>query len=149
MPITVTPWRAIEATTAASLILLSSSFGLVAKSGKPAIVVVPVLSTGTTASGQPIILPSGPARVIVSTYVIAPGARLPVHRHPYPRYAYVLEGHLRVTEVKSHRATSYKKGDFIVEMIGQEHFGQNTGDGPLRLLVIDIVPKNVSNNSHP
>jgi quercetin dioxygenase-like cupin family protein len=133
----------------APLILLAPSSGLVAKTGNTAIVAAPVLSTVTTASGQPIILPSGPARVIVSTYVIAPGARLPVHQHLYPRYAYVLEGQLRVTEVKTHRATRYKKGDFVVEMIGQEHFGENIGATPLRLLVIDIVPKNVSENSEP
>jgi quercetin dioxygenase-like cupin family protein len=86
---------------------------------------------------------------MVSTYVIAPGARLPVHQHLYPRYAYVLDGQLRVIEVKTHRATSYKKGDFVIEMVGREHFGENIGATPLRLLVIDIVPKNVSENSEP
>lgn len=131
------------------LVLVSSSSGLMAKVGNPPVVVTPVLSTVTTASGQPIILPSGPARVMVSTYVIAPGARLPVHQHVYPRYAYLLDGQLRVTEVKTHRTTSYRKGDFVVEMIGQEHFGENIGDTPLRLLVIDLVPKNVNNNSRP
>ncbi len=131
------------------LVVLSSSSHLRAADGSPTVVVTPLLTTVTTASGQPIILPRGRARLIVSTYVIAPGARLPVHRHLYPRYAYVLDGQLRVTEVKTHRKFDYKKGDFVAEMIGAEHFGENTGDIPLRLLVIDLVPKNVRNNSRP
>jgi quercetin dioxygenase-like cupin family protein len=135
--------------TGALLVVLSSSSYLSAADRPPAVVVTPLLTTVTTASGQPIILPRGRARLIVSTYVIAPGARLPVHRHLYPRYAYVLDGQLRVTEVKTHRKFDYKKGDFVSEMIGAEHFGENTGDIPLRLLVIDLVPKNVRNNSQP
>ncbi len=131
------------------LVVLSSSSHLRAADKPPAVVVTPLLATVTTASGQPIILPRGRARLIVSTYVIAPGARLPVHRHLYPRYAYVLDGQLRVTEIKTHRKFDYKKGDFVAEMIGAEHFGENTGDIPLRLLVIDLVPKNVRNNSLP
>jgi quercetin dioxygenase-like cupin family protein len=144
----VTPWRA-NLLTAALLIALMPSSLLEAAEKQPAVDVTPVLTTMTTADGQPIILPKGPARLIVSTYVIAPGARLPVHRHLYPRYAYVLDGRLRVTDVKTLRKFDYKKGDFAVEMIGREHFGENIGDAPLRLLVIDIVPKNVSNNSQP
>lgn len=135
--------------TGALLVMLSSSSHLRAADGAPAVVVTPLLTTVTTANGQPIILPRGRARLIVSTYVIAPYARLPVHRHLYPRYAYVLDGQLRVTEIKTHRKFDYKKGDFVAEMIGAEHFGENTGDIPLRLLVIDLVPKNVSNNSRP
>ncbi|REF86062.1 quercetin dioxygenase-like cupin family protein [Methylovirgula ligni] len=135
--------------TGALLVVLSSPSHLRAADKPPAVVVTPLLTTVTTASGQPIILPRGRARLIVSTYVIAPGARLPVHRHLYPRYAYVLDGQLRVTEIKTHRKFDYKKGDFVAEMIGAEHFGENTGDIPLRLLVIDLVPKNVSNNSRP
>ncbi len=113
------------------------------------VIVTPLLNTLTTASGQPIILPKGRARLIVSTYEIAPGVKLPVHRHLYPRYAYVLDGQLRVTEVKTHRKFDYKKDEFAVEMVGPEHFGENTGKTPLRLLVIDIVPRNVNNNTRP
>ncbi len=131
------------------LFILSSSVHLRADDRHKAVVVTPVLTTLTTASGQPIILPEGRARLIVSTYEVAPGARLPVHRHLYPRYAYVLDGQLRVTEVKPHRKFDYKKGDFAVEMVGPEHFGENIGKTPLRLLVIDIVPRNVNNNTRP
>lgn len=134
--------------TGALLMALSSSSYLEAAGGQRAVEVTRVLTTVMTASGQPIILPKA-ARLIVSTYVIAPGARLPTYHHVYPRYAYVLDGQLRVTEVRTHRKFDYKKGDFVVEMVGLAHFGENIGSKPLRLLVIDIVPKNESYNSQP
>jgi quercetin dioxygenase-like cupin family protein len=111
----------------------------------PGVVVTPLLTTTTTASGQPITLPKGNAEVIVSTFDIAPGATLPVHKHPFPRYAYVLAGDLRVTNTDTNKSDDYKAGDFIVEMIGQWHQGTNIGAAPVKLLVIDQVDKGAAN----
>ena len=61
------------------------------------VVVKPVLSTTVTSSGQPIVLPQKDAQVIVSTYEIPPGAVLPKHKHPFPRYGYVQAGTIEVT----------------------------------------------------
>ena len=52
----------------------------------PGVVVTPILATTRTASGQRIEVPAQP-EVIVDRYEIAPGIALPMHRHPYPRYA--------------------------------------------------------------
>src|SRR5215510_10720536 len=76
------------------------------------VAVTPVLSTSTTATGQPIVLPSQHARVQVWTYDIAPGAALPEQKHPYQRYAYVLAGTLRITESQAGRSVIYRAGDF-------------------------------------
>lgn len=111
------------------------------------VVVMPIISATATAAGQPIRLPSGDARLIASMYVIAPGARLPKHHHPYPRYAYVLQGRLRVTDLKIGRSFDYKQGDVALEVVGDEHYGVSTGTMPLRLLVMDFVPKSVTNNT--
>jgi quercetin dioxygenase-like cupin family protein len=111
----------------------------VALAEEQAVVVNPVLSTTTTASGQPIALPQHDAQVMVSTYDIAPGAKLPVHKHPFPRYAYVLAGTLRVTNQETGTATDYQAGQFIVEVLDTWHFGENIGADPVRLLVIDQV----------
>ena len=72
-------------------------------------------------------------------YEIPAGAKLPVHKHPSPRYAYVLAGTLRVATADESRSWEYKAGDFIVEMIDAWHYGMNTGAEPVRLLVIDQV----------
>lgn len=109
------------------------------------VTVTPILRATTTASGQPIELPSGPVQVTVSRFEIAPGATLPVHRHPFPRYAYVISGMLRVTDVESGKATTYHAGDFIVETVGTWHYGTNIGSDQVVLIVTDQTPPDRSN----
>jgi quercetin dioxygenase-like cupin family protein len=112
-----------------------------------AVTVTPLVSVTATPSGQPITMPQGDLRVIASTYLIAPGARLPLHKHPYPRYGYVLEGTLRVTDADTHQVFTYKPGDVIVEVIGQWHFAENIGTTPVRLIIFDTVPKDDTGNT--
>ncbi|UVK45780.1 cupin domain-containing protein [Mesorhizobium sp. AR07] len=133
---------------ASALLLAVASFVLPAhaldSSGTP-VVVTPLASRTTTASGQPITLPQKNLQVLVSTYDIAPGATLPVHRHPFPRYAYVEAGRLKVTNVETGNSNTYKTGDFIIEMIGQWHQATNVGDTEVKLLVIDQVEEGAKN----
>lgn len=105
----------------------------------PKPVVRQVFSGTETASGQPLMLPQGQAEVIVSTYEIPPGAALPVHKHPFPRYAYVLAGRLAVTATDTGKVSSYGPGDFVVEMLDTWHSGTTVGDETVKLLVIDQV----------
>ncbi|WP_187971812.1 cupin domain-containing protein [Aquibium microcysteis] len=112
---------------------------------RPPVVVTPLASTNVTAAGQPIVLPRTDARVVASLFEIAPGATLPVHKHPSARYAYVLAGELLVTNVETGAATTYRAGDFIVEMIDTWHQGSAVGTGPVRLVVIDQVEGDVQN----
>ena len=114
-------------------------------SGAGQVVVTPLASTTSTASGQPITLPQKDAQVIVSSYEIPAGAQLPVHEHPFARYAYVLGGTLQVTNVETGKSNTYRPGDFIVEMIGQWHKAANVGADPVRLLVIDQVEEGAQN----
>ena len=109
------------------------------------VVVTPLASKGTTASGQPITLPQKNVEVQVASYQIAPGATLPVHKHPFPRYAYVEAGTLKVTNVETGASNTYKTGDFIIEMIGQWHQATNIGADPVKLLVIDQVEQGAKN----
>ncbi|TIX12351.1 MAG: cupin domain-containing protein, partial [Mesorhizobium sp.] len=114
-------------------------------SGANPVVVTPLADRTETASGQPITLPQKNVEVIVSTFEIAVGATLPVHKHPFPRYAYVEAGTLKVTNVETGNSNTYKTGDFIVEMIGQWHQATNIGDSPVKLLVIDQVEQGAKN----
>ncbi|MBS7698838.1 cupin domain-containing protein [Chelatococcus sp. YT9] len=135
----------IGGTTAALLVICPARAFDNHSAGMPGVVVTPLVATTITASGQPITLPKGNAEVIVSTFDIAPGATLPVHKHPFPRYAYVLAGDLRVTNTDTKKSDDYKAGDFIVEMIGEWHQGTNIGTTPVKLLVIDQVDKGAVN----
>lgn len=95
------------------------------------VVVKPVLSATTTSSGQPVVLPQKDAQVIVSTYEIPPGAVLPKHKHPFPRYAYVQAGTIEVTNLNIDKTETFKTGDFILEAVDQWHFGANKGKVPV------------------
>jgi quercetin dioxygenase-like cupin family protein len=103
------------------------------------VVVTPIRSTTVTSTGQPITPPQKNVEVAASIYDIAPGATLPVHKHPFPRYAYVLAGTLTVTNTDTGQKDTFKTGDFIVEMIDEWHFGSNAGADPVKLLVIDQI----------
>ncbi len=109
------------------------------------VTITPLLSSTVTSTGQPIVLPQKDAEVVVSIYDVVPGATLPVHKHPYPMYAYVMSGNLRVTNMETGRSDTYKPGDFILESVGQWHMGASIGSEPIRLLVINIVEKGQSN----
>ncbi|HMM63295.1 MAG TPA: cupin domain-containing protein [Mesorhizobium sp.] len=134
----------ILAPASLALMLSAGAAQALDSSGTP-VVVAPLASSTRTASGQPITLPQKNVQVLVSTYQIAPGATLPVHKHPFPRYAYVEAGTLQVTNADTGKSTTYKAGDFIVEMIGQWHRAANIGTDPVRLLVIDQVEEGTQN----
>jgi quercetin dioxygenase-like cupin family protein len=103
--------------------------------------VTPMLTTMTTSSGQPIVMPQGEVQMTVSTYEIAPGAKLPEHKHPYPRFGFVQTGTLRVTNVETEKTETFKQGSFILEAVDQWHKAENIGSDAATLLVIDVMPK--------
>jgi quercetin dioxygenase-like cupin family protein len=104
-----------------------------------------MISTSVNSSGQAINLPQGNAQVVVSTYDIAAGATLPEHKHPFPRYGYVLAGKLRVTNTDTMTDQEYKPGDFILEAVGQWHKATAVGVEPVKLLIIDMVEQGKAN----
>lgn len=112
---------------------------------KAAITVTPVATADSTATGQPIRLPQGDVEMVVAIYEIAPGAVLPEHRHPYPRYAYVQQGTLEVDNTEAGKRIVYRPGDVVVEAVGQWHKGTNIGTDPVKLLVIDMIEKGTKN----
>lgn len=107
-------------------------------------VVTAVAKTAHTATGEAIRFPQGDAEVSACTYDIPPGARLPVHKHPYPRFAYVMAGELRVA-LTDGRTFDYRPGDFVVETVDTWHYGETRGRVPVKLLVIDTTPPGVKN----
>ncbi len=109
------------------------------------VVVRPVLSATETSTGQPIVLPQKNPQLIASTYEIPPGTTLPKHKHPFPRYGYVLAGTITVTNLDTGKVENFKTGDFILEAVGQWHQGTATGTETVKLLVIDMVEKGESN----
>ena len=129
-------WMAVAFFLASALVCAAS----------PPVVIQELLATDHTAVDKPISLPADP-QLRVSIYTIAPGALLPVHLHPFQRYAYVLSGALDVTLVEHEKTIHYNAGDFIVEAVGEWHYGMNHGKIPVKLLVIDQMPKGEASNT--
>lgn len=136
--------KILTSMTLLAVALFANAAQALDSSGMP-VVVTPLASRTETASGQPITLPQKNVQVLVSTYDVAAGATLPVHKHPFPRYAYVQAGTLQVTNVETGKSNTYKTGDFIIEMIGQWHQATNVGTDPVKLLVIDQVEEGTKN----
>lgn len=111
----------------------------------PKVVSTPVTNFSTTITGQTLDVPQHP-NVNVAVATFPPGAQLPVHQHPYPHYAYVLEGALTVVNTQTNETRVFHQGEFFAEMNNTWHFGKNAGDTPLKLLVIDQMPPGVTSN---
>jgi|HubBroStandDraft_6_1064221.scaffolds.fasta_scaffold155745_2 quercetin dioxygenase-like cupin family protein len=111
----------------------------------PKVTSVKVFASDTTITGQKIAVPANP-NVVVTNVTFEPGAQLPVHKHPFPHYVYVLEGTLSVTNAETGKTTDLPQGSFFVEMTGTWHFGKNNGSQPVKLLSIDQLPQGVTSN---
>ncbi|WP_041794916.1 cupin domain-containing protein [Pararhodospirillum photometricum] len=127
------PWRTLMIAGGALALSASQAWA------EGSVSVVERLSTRVTAAGQPLVLPTKDARLIVTDYTIAPGATLAVHKHPFSRFALVEEGTLRVERTADGHVFDYKPGDIVVEIVDEWHRGTNTGTTPVRLVVFDLV----------
>jgi quercetin dioxygenase-like cupin family protein len=104
---------------------------------QPAPVTTALKRMEATSSGQPIVMPQGPLRVTVSETSIPPHGSLPVHKHPYPRYVYVLSGRVRVTNLDTGQAAELKAGDMSIDPVGQWHKAEALGEEGARLITVD------------
>ncbi len=94
-----------------------------------------VLKTTSTTDGKPIAYPATDhPEVTAMTVELAPGAETGWHAHPFPVYAWVLEGSLTV-EIEGGKTYRFKAGDAIVEVVNTRHNGRNSGSTPVRLAV--------------
>ncbi len=93
-----------------------------------------------TSSGQPVLLPQGPVQVTLSETTLAPGGALPAHKHPYPRYAYLLAGRLQVTNLDTGKTFDAKAGELVLDPVDQWHEAKVMGDEAVRLLTFDQTP---------
>ena len=104
-----------------------------------------LIRAATTTSGDLLEVPDGPLELLVSKYHIGSRAALPVHKHPYPRFGYVLSGSLMVTNSESHHAKVFNAGQVIVEDVDRWHEARNLQAQPVELLVIDLVKPGAGN----
>jgi quercetin dioxygenase-like cupin family protein len=105
-----------------------------------------ILNTTTTSTGQRLVLPGGTVRAVGSIIVIPVGYTSGYHKHLYPRYAYVLSGHLDVQD-EGGKTRHYAPGDLFIETVNSWHRPHVVGNAPVRLLVIDQMPQHATTNT--
>ena len=96
---------------------------------------IPLLSTTTTTSGQPIAYPkTDKPEVSVLLVEIPPGAETGWHKHASPCYAYILSGTLTV-EMEGGKSFTFSAGQAFAETVNTPHNGKNEGAEPVRLVM--------------
>ena len=99
----------------------------------------------TTVLGEQIVYPtSGKAVLTSSIIVMKPGETTIAHRHGVPLFAYVLEGEITV-DYGSFGKKTYKQGESLIEAMNVSHYGTNSGQNMLRLLVLYIGAEGTNN----
>jgi quercetin dioxygenase-like cupin family protein len=85
---------------------------------------------------------NGKFKLRATEVTFAPGAYLGVHHHVGPGIRYVLSGEVAFTE--GGQTTVYKTGDYFFETGNLAHTAQNNTTLPLRVLFVEILPKDWS-----
>jgi quercetin dioxygenase-like cupin family protein len=82
---------------------------------------------------------NGKFKLRATEFTFAPDAYLGVHHHVGPGIRYVISGELTFTE--GGQETLYRAGDYYFEPGNVAHTAQNKTKLPLRVLVVEILPK--------
>lgn len=78
--------------------------------------------------------------VTVLRIIINVGEVLPIHKHDLVNVAYVQQGTLTVVSDKNEEITLHK-GESLPELVGKYHYGKNSGNEPVELIVFYIGEK--------
>jgi quercetin dioxygenase-like cupin family protein len=82
---------------------------------------------------------NGKFKLRATEITFAPGAYLGVHHHVGPGIRYVLSGEVTFTE--GGQATIFKPGEYFFETGNLAHTAENKTNLPLRILFVEILPK--------
>ena len=85
---------------------------------------------------------NGKFKLRATELTFAPGAFIGGHHHVGPGIRYVISGELTFTE--GGQSTVYKAGEYFYETGNLAHSAENKANLPLRILVMEIVPKDWS-----
>ena len=100
-----------------------------------AVQVDPLAKSVASWNGTPMpAYPAGQPEVTILRVRIAPGARLPMHKHPVINAGVMLAGELTVVTEKG-QTLHLKAGDPIIEVVEEWHYGHNEGAEPVELII--------------
>jgi len=97
-----------------------------------------VFSGDTTIAGEKLTFPQQNPSVRAIEITMEPGEVTSWHQHHAPLFAYILEGEITVTYEEIGKKV-YRKGDGLLEAMNVTHRGENTGEGPVRILAVFLL----------
>ena len=124
-----------------ALIAFAAGFGLSqAREGTQRF--TPLLSTSKTVMDEPIVYPSGIAKLTAGILTLQPGEETGWHTHGVPLTGLMLEGDLTVDYGEKGTRT-FHKGESIAEAISIPHNGKNLGTDTVKLFVVYVGAEGV------
>lgn len=72
--------------------------------------------------------------ITILRVTIAPGAQLPLHKHPVINAGVLIDGELTVI-TEEDKKLYLKAGDAIVEVVNKWHYGVNESDKPAEIII--------------
>ena len=120
-------------------------FSLPSPAEPPVTSVELLLDTDLTVLDEAFAYPNGRSRITAARITLPPGATVPLHLHPVPLFAYILQGEL-VVDYGSHGSRTYRKGDSFVEAFHTPHEGRNGGRGQVQILAVYAGAEGVQNS---
>ena len=85
---------------------------------------------------------NGKFKLRATELTFAPGAYIGGHHHVGPGIRYIISGEL--TFIEGGQSTVYKAGEYYYETGNLAHSAENKTSLPLRVLVMEIIPKDWS-----
>ena len=104
-----------------------------------------ILDTQTDILGKKLTYPGGqPVEIKGHIITLAAGESTVWHHHPTPTIAYILAGSLSVT-YRGGDVRTFTTGDTFVEAQNTPHFGKNTGDDTVKILIFYAGAEGIAN----
>ncbi|MES0879145.1 cupin domain-containing protein [Roseibium sp. SCP14] len=97
-----------------------------------------VFSGNTTVAGEKLRFPQDNPSVKALVVTMEPGEVTGWHKHNTPLFAYILEGEITVTYDGIGKKL-FRQGDGLLEAMDVTHRGENTGEGPLKILAVFLL----------
>ena len=96
-----------------------------------------IISTSETALGNKIVYPVGEAKITAFEFTVPVGAPVPAHTHSFPIFLLIKQGEVTL-DYGNGKSKVYRPGDAFIEDVGVVHTATNTGDVPIKALVVAI-----------
>ena len=94
-----------------------------------------IISTGETVLGNKIVYPVGEAKITAFEFTVPVGAPVAPHTHSFPVLLIIQQGEVTLNYGDG-KSKVYRPGDAFVEDVGVVHSSKNTGDVPVKALVV-------------